>query len=337
MRTPLIRLLWIGRLGDLLAATPFFSALRAKHPCARIQLVTGQHGFAAASLIEGIDEVLLLRSAAHPIRNLVLCARLRRERADLLVDLNASFSRAGWILALCSSAEEKLAFAKGRGDSAFDRRIPTPADDEHVLERYRRLAEALGAAYEPRLRVRQDPESDSQAERAFAGLGLGEGLSVGLFAGNFKKFDNRWPEERFVELARLLKSKPGIKPFFLAGPGEEEPIRRLAASAGIPAAGPFPIRITAAFLRRTDLIVTNATGTAHLAAAVNTPTFSLLSRYTRTVWMYPGPGQEGLSGLARHFSVVSQSWTSCRDIPVKDAWSALQEALDYARRASSSR
>ncbi|MFA6031022.1 MAG: glycosyltransferase family 9 protein [Elusimicrobiota bacterium] len=327
----LIRLLWLGRLGDVLVATPLFAALRARFPAARIELVTGERGKSGAALVGDVDAVRVLRRLSHPLDDLLLAGALLSERADLLVDLNSAPSRSAWALAALSRARRRVAFARGRGDGLFDELVAAPDEREHMLARYARLAAALDAPYEPRLRVRLGAQEEASVEPVLRALSMGEGLRVGVFAGNFRKTDNRWPEERFVELGRRLLAR-GLRPVFLAGPGEQEPVQAIAAAVGggVPTAGPFPVGTTAAFLRRLDLLVTNATGTAHLAAAVGTPTFSVLSAYTRTVWMYPAAVQEGLPDLTRHFSAVSSSWTSCRDVTTDAAWPLLEEALSYA-------
>ena len=41
-----------------------------------------------------------------------------------------------------------------RGDRTFDRLIEAPREDEHMLDRYSRMARELNADYEPRMRVR---------------------------------------------------------------------------------------------------------------------------------------------------------------------------------------
>jgi heptosyltransferase-2/heptosyltransferase-3 len=327
----LVRLLWIGRLGDLLVSTPLLRALRLRFPGARLELVTGERGEAAAALLPDVGSVRVLRRAHRPLHNLALAARLASEPAGLLVDCNPAFSRAAWTLAALARARVKLAFRKGRGDSVFTDLVDAPAFDEHVLSRYARLAGALGADYEPRLAVRIPPRAEDDAEALLKASGLGgPGLLVGVFPGNFKKFDNRWPEENFAELARRASGIEGVRLAFLAGPGERESVLALAGRSGTraPVLGPLGLGVTAAVLRRLSLLVANATGTAHLAAAVGTPTFALLSRYTRTVWMYPAPCQPQSGG--GHFSVVSESWDSCRDISVERAWPELRRALEWA-------
>jgi len=338
----IIRLLWLGRLGDLLVSTPLIAGLRARFPGARLSLITGERGAAAAGLIADVDERLVLRRWTSPISNLFLAGRIASEEAGMLLDLNPAYSRASWALAALARSRVKLAFRKGRGDAIFTALVDPPGETEHMLSRYRRLADALGAPYEPRLRIRIPSGEDGRAAELLDSSGLGgKGLLVGVFPGNFKKRDNRWPKRKFAELMQGMLDQKDIRLFVLCGPGEEGPVRRLLAGLDrpVPALGPLPIGLTAALLKMTDLLVTNATGAAHLAVAAGTPTFSILSGYTRAVWMYPAPGLESeKTGIGpSHFSVVSPSWESCRDVPVSAARDELRRALDWvrSRRASS--
>lgn len=332
-----ILLLWIGRLGDVLIATPLFTALRRRFPEARITLVTAEAGAGAGALSPDVDELLVLRRFHRPLANLALAARLLRP-SDLLVDLNSAFSRASWTLARLARARRKAAFAKGRGDRAWDWLLEAPSETEHMLDRYARLAAALGAPYEPRLRVRLGERDLAAADALLASSRAPAGPLIGVHPGNFKKFDNRWPEEKFIELTERLLRR-GISTVYLAGPGEEGPVRRLVSRISRPpqVLGPLPIGPFSALLSRLDLLIVNATGTAHLACAVDTPTFSLRSRYVDTVWMPRAKDAHG----ARHYAAVSEEWESCRGISVDSAERALAEALAALpaapRRASSSR
>jgi len=368
-------LLWLGRLGDVLITTPVIASIRRRFPGARITFVTGEHGKGAAGLLKDIDETLLLRRFHHPLENLLLASRLMRSETDLLIDLNSAPSRAAAALLRLARAKITLGFAKDWGDSAMTHRLEAPSVTEHMLDRYARMAASLGADYDPRTRVNVSPEDKKLADAALSGLS-GKGGLVAVHPGNFKKYDNRWPSRNFVGLLDRLEGREDIRPFLLAGPGEKERVQAIAARLRrpVPVLGPLPLGVTAALLSRLRLFAGNATGTAHLAAAVGTPTFLLLGRYTNTIWMPTGKalclgrsaprpsgldevrtGTEGGSAVdsvpavepedaallpggivrleadmngARHFSVVSSSWGSCRDIPVDDAFEAFSAALE---------
>lgn len=301
-----ILLLWVGRLGDVLVSTPFLDGLRRAAPRARIVLVTAPAGEGGARLLDCVDEVAVVRKGARVLENAALLPVLAAP-ADLLVEMNSAPSSLSGLLARLARARVKTGFA----DLA-----EAPRDREHMLERYARLAAHLGFKPEAALRV---PVPEAAAAKAGALLSDLE-RPVAFFPGNFKKNENRWPEERFAELADRLAAAGGCSPYWLCGPGEEADVRRTAALAKtpLPVLGPYPLEVTAALLDASGLYVGNCTGVSHLAAAVGTPSFMVLAGYTAAVWA-PRSGQ--------HWSAVSPDWESCRPVTVDQAWAALQPAL----------
>ena len=317
--------LLVGRLGDLIVSTPFLRGLRERFPRAHIRLVVSAAAQEAARLIPFVDEVLPLHPYYRPGPNLRALAALRTGLQDLLVDLNPSFSKASAALAFLARAKVSAAFAKGRLDSLYALRAAPPGLREHVLDRYARLAALIGAPYEPRLEMRPTKEDERQADILINGLDAERSaLRVAIHPGNFKKFDNRWPEEKFAELANLLLDEAGLSLYFLAGPGEGETVRGITARLRrpVPVLGPVPVGLTAALLKRLDIFVCNITGTTHLAAAVGAPTFGLYAGYTHAVWRPRGE---------EHGGVISDSWDSCRGIPVADAFRGLQACMQKRR------
>ncbi|MBI5882014.1 MAG: glycosyltransferase family 9 protein [Elusimicrobia bacterium] len=321
-----IAALWIGRVGDLIVSTPVLRSLRRTFAGSRITLVASSACADAARLIPFVDEILLHCKLHRPLAALRLAAALRSRRWDLLVDLNPSFSKTSAALAALTRADTKLSFRKGRLDRVFTRQIPPPGEDEHMLDRYRRLAAAFGGDFEERTELALLPGHDKAAGWMLMEAGvLPDKLNVLIHPGNFKKYDHRWPEEKFAALTDLLLKEPDVRPVYLAGPGEEEAVRGILAHVSGPVhlLTPGPIGITAAAVRRFDLCVLNVTGTMHLAAALGIPTFGFYSGYAHKVWKPRGPG---------HTGPVSPTWTSCRDITVEDAFTALRAELDRLRR-----
>ncbi|MBI4677777.1 MAG: glycosyltransferase family 9 protein [Elusimicrobia bacterium] len=316
--------LWIGRVGDLIVSTPLLRSLRRAFPDARILLVTSEPCADTAGLIPFVDEVAVLRGFYRPMAAARLAAALLGRSWDLLVDLNPSFSKTSAALAALARARVRLSFKKGRLDRAFTRQVEAPGLAEHMLDRYRRLAAAFGGEFDERTELSLTSAHEKAAGWLLIEAGiLPDKLNVLIHPGNFKKFDHRWPQEKFAALTDLLLKEQDVRLVYLAGPGEEARVRGILAglSVAVPLIGPASIGVTAAVLRPFDLCVVNATGTMHLAAAVGTPTFGFYSGYADKVWRPRGP---------RHIGLVSRSWTSCRDITVEEAYAALRS--EFARR-----
>lgn len=320
--------LYLGRVGDLVVSTPLLRSLKIGFPRASLRLVTSAPCRDAAALIPFSDETLFAYRVLHPLKNLRLAAAMR-EPCDLLVDINPSFSRSSAALTALSRAPIKLSFTKPRLSRTYTHRIPPPAEREHMLDRFSRLAAELGIPYEPRTELRPTEQDERNGEELLKAT-LGENNAfprVLLHPGNFKKFDNRWPEEKFQRLTELILKNTNAQILFLAGPGEEPRVRNLLSSIprllagiplGVPLLPPAPLGVLAAAMRSTGLCLLNITGTIHVAAAVGTPTFGFYSGYTDAVWRPRG---------AIHSGCVSGSWQSCRSITVEEAWNALRQSL----------
>ncbi len=317
---------WLGRIGDVIVATPFLRALRRRLPGAEITLVLSHRCAQLAPLLPFADQITLIGPVHRPERHLMAAAGLLRRRFDLLVDLNSAPSRTSALVASVVRSKVKLAFRKGRWERAFTHLIPAAEEAEHMLDRYERLSRALGAGLERRFEVIVPPSAEAAAEKILPGRRDDKRLRVLIHPGNFKKFDHRWPEEKFAGLTAKLLADPGLQLFYLAGPGEGRRIAGILAKvpSPVPVLGPAPMGVVAELLRRFDLGIVNVTGTMHLAAAVGTPTFGLYSGYANAVWRPPGPD---------HGGCVSSSWISCRDITVDEAHAALRGALSQLRAA----
>ncbi|MDE2512113.1 MAG: hypothetical protein KGL74_13395, partial [Elusimicrobia bacterium] len=87
-----ITCVYIGRIGDVIVATPFLRALRRRFPKARIRLVAGARAAQVLPLIPFVDETAVLGRPAQVGAHLRLAWTLLREPCDLLIDLNSSFS-----------------------------------------------------------------------------------------------------------------------------------------------------------------------------------------------------------------------------------------------------
>ncbi|MFI5349769.1 MAG: glycosyltransferase family 9 protein [Elusimicrobiota bacterium] len=317
-----ITCVYIGRIGDVIVATPFLRALRRRFPRARIRLIAGYRAVQVLPLIPFVDERVVLGRPGQVGAHLKLALSLLREPCDLLVDLNSSFSKTSTLLARAVRARVSLAFEKGKGPRVFNRTIPAPTEREHMSERYGRLAEAVGASHGPDLELRVPPADDARAEKLLAPLLAADpsAFRVLIHPGNITRPPAFWPADRLTELCRRLQDDPTLRLFFLAGPGELETVRKISEALPRPApilpAAPLPV--VAGMVKRMNLLVGSLTSTTHLAAALGVPTFAFYEGYTQAVWRPRG---------ARHGGTVSATWSGVGSTTVDEAHAALKEHL----------
>jgi ADP-heptose:LPS heptosyltransferase len=277
-----LRLLAPG-LGDLIQRNIFLGLLRRAMPSAEIVLVVG------AREAERFGE--LFASSLLADRAIVcppdgpdeaLTAALAAERcAVCLIDPDSR--GLGAELAARCGIPERIGIPTGSRDDAYITRpaeLPRPALGRHDLYDYAvAVSRALGlhplprpADIVPRLRYR----------RRSAPRDAGVGPFVVLHPGGAKHWNRRWPLERFRALAtRIIAELDGQIALVGAEDEVEETdgltrtLLELHPDASVRSARGASIDATAALIDRSDLLVGNDSGPAHMAAALRTPSLVL--------------------------------------------------------------
>ena len=313
---PRILLIWIGRLGDLIIATPLIRALRRRFPRSRITMLVRHYVADVAALCDPSLEVISMPTLKHPGEVAGFIGKYLLRSHDICVDLNPSYSRTSGILASLSRAPQRVSFDKFRANRFYTDTVGAPAEDEHMLARYRRLADYFQAPFEERLVLTPKPENEAAAQAIMEKLRLDRSKKVvAIHPGNFKKFDHRWPEEKFIALSRRILETGKTEIIYLTGPGEEKEVKKILTSlpSSIKQAPVMTVPVMAAFMKKLDVLIVSATGTMHLAAAVGTPMISFHSGYTIKCWRpLNTPGE----------ALAASDWRSLRGISVEEAWQA---------------
>ncbi len=279
-------ILHFGQLGDSVLSLPAVEALRDHFDHARV-IVLASSSAAQIFRLAGFPEVWpvdRVRWKHAPARALVeiplLVARLYRERFDLAVDFH-TFSETS-LLAWAAGIPQRVAMLRPtRGIARLITHKPPMDDPDGVLlDRYCTVLAPLGIEVHDRHpRLTPPPDAITTAQQRLAALEpewhACEWLGICPGAGHPSR---RWPATRFVEVVRALRQQAGprFRALVFAGPEEAEAV--LAPFTQVP-----EVRIIrglnvpqlAAALARCRLLVTNATGPSHIAAAVGTPVVTI--------------------------------------------------------------
>lgn len=201
---------------------------------------------------------------------------LRAERYDAVIDLQRLAKSA--LLARAVGAERTIGFDRGRakeGSWLLHSERVTPADSarpmaDQALDFARHLGLHPGPA---RIGLPRWPDAEAWADQRLIGVESPVVLNIGA-----TKPANRWPAERWGELARRLKSELCVEPMLTGGPSDRPLADALLAQAGVPLhdfVGRTDLRQLSAILRRAQAVVSADTGPMHLAAAVGSPLVAL--------------------------------------------------------------
>jgi ADP-heptose:LPS heptosyltransferase len=119
------------------------------------------------------------------------------------------------------------------------------------------------------------------ADRVLAAAGIGDGPFIILAPAGHSS--DRWPPERFGQLAARLAADLGVSVLVEGAPADEPLLRSVAERAGFPGhprvrIGTDPLGVLAALLERARLLVGNDSAPIHVAEAAGTPTLYFAHR-----------------------------------------------------------
>jgi asparagine synthase (glutamine-hydrolysing) len=303
----------IGQLGDTIVSLPAMQAIRNRYPDARLTLLCDRHpgkSFVLASDLLGrsglFDEFLSYpvhedQNLSRPWSMAPVLAALRRRKFDAVVYLAPSLRSPAQI-----NRDRK--FFRLAGIRNFIGMTNFAALPEKISGKPLPQLPSEADLLLDRLRADGIPVSAPGQARADLRLGLSEETEVAGWLGRLP-FDNnrlwigvgpgskmpakRWPEERFHEVMAELIKEFDVWPVVFGGNEDAGLGDRLISAwgCGYNAAGALSLRGSAAALRHCALLLTNDTGTMHLAAVVGTRCVAVFSaREWPGMWFPYGAG-----------------------------------------------
>lgn len=275
--------------GETLFATPLLHALQRQRPGAFVAVLGVPR---CREVLEGNPDVQEFLELAAPrgVRAFLgqsrLIARLRQGRFDTAVLLRPSLSRA--LLLAQAGIPARIGFAQPKSAWLLTHRVPVPSRRRHKALEYLPLLEAAGLrAEEGWCRYVVTEEERRAAQRLLGSLGL-DGRPFAVLHPGANWAHKRWPVERFATLGDRLSAAGAA---VLVTSGADDAALAEAVTGGMRHdAQRLPpgtsLRQAAACLEQASLIVTNDTGIAHVAAALQRP---LVALFGPTSPAYTGP------------------------------------------------
>ncbi len=339
-------------MGSILLSGPAWKALRARHPGARLTLLTFRSNEPLARAMTVFDEVWTV-DPSRPVRMIAdaarLAWRLARRRFDAVLDVEF-FSNLSALVAWLARARVLAGFAsvKHLRSGLYDLRVPFGTQG-HVTSSFLEMARALG--YEGEL-----PTFDgvlcapAPLPERLEGLARGAGrdtsaerpvIAVAPEAGELFRH-RRWPAENYVRLIGALSETYGARILLLGAPADRAYV--CAVDAALPAsvdrvnlAGETSVPEILSLLPRVDLYIGNDGGLLHLAGASGAPTVSFFGPESPRLY---GPVGDSVALFFQGIpcspclNVYNSKESDCRDniclrtLSFETVWAVLRPRLD---------
>ncbi len=318
-----------ARIGDVLFSTPAIRGLRAAFPNACINALC--HPKRMDVLRHNPD---ISKLGAYGVWQHVRGLCLGRKEYDLVVIFAANRKVMAYARAV-GKRTVGFAEADGSANPRLDGAVPRPTTPLHAVDERMLLLQAIGIPAAGRGLVYCLGEED----RAFASSFMEHaGLQPGILAIGFQVagFPSRafrdWPEERFVELGRLIRQRVKAKILLFGDTHGAAKAKRIAADLGpdvLMLAGKTSLRQFAALMEACNAFVTTETGPMHLAFAVGVPTVALLHCITPATLLGPTAHAERhrLIQMEPPAGAACSKQLSLGEIRSDRAWKALVDIL----------
>ncbi len=297
-----ILIIRFGSLGDIVLTEPIVRQLRKAFPDSQIHYLTKSRFGELLSMFDGVDRVHLWESEATESK---LVSELRKVGFDRTIDLHNNIRSAK----IRSSLGAKWVSTRKEWFKRFASvRIKwLHTKPNHAIERYGRALESLGISTNldlPRLNVGEEFRM-KWAEFKVAGNIPEDYFVIAAGAAHDTK---QAPGELWDQVARLIADENGLRALLVGAPNEKASMEELKAKLGQNCAGVLceeSIGLSAAALERARFVLSNDSGSAHLAAALGKPTLALFGPTHPILGFAPRGARAGFYSVNEYCSPCS--------------------------------
>ncbi len=277
----------LDNLGDVVLTGPLIRGVRAAlRPEARLDVLASPGGATIAPLLPGVDDVLTWRASwqdanaslpQDPARELELVDTLRGYDAVLI---STSFSQSPWpaaYAAYLAGVGIRVAQSREFGGSLLTHWLLPAEDDEHAhqVDRSLRLAAAAGIASAGEHLELTRPDVPAPVEGEYV-----------LLAPGASAPSRRYPDFRAV--TEQLRAE-GLR-VLVTGPEKERPLLEEVSGGVDCLAGDLDVPGLVAAVDGAALVVTNNSGSMHVADALRVPSVVLFAGTERLSQYAPRAG-----------------------------------------------
>lgn len=286
-----MKILFIRRdnIGDLICTTPAIHAARGRFPDATIGVLINTYNADVIMNNPDINEIFVYEKAKHaPERkritvwweNFRTLQRVRRGKYDIAIGCG-SYSPRLARYTLLTGARKRIGYLRDFRDShGYNAPVLEPDLPVHEVEKVFHLLSALDITGVPPPMQIFPLEGEVQKVRDVLGAaGIRREKPLIAFHISSRRPENRWPAEKFIELARTIRNRKEAGIMLLWSPGSERnayhPGDDEKAEFIMRSVRPCPaayetraLRELVAALSVSDLLVCGDGGAMHIAAAL---------------------------------------------------------------------
>jgi ADP-heptose:LPS heptosyltransferase len=325
-----------NQLGDMLCSVMLFAAIRKKFPDAKITLVASPINYEIlfSEINPYIDDVLVYDKSTF-LHLLRFFKNLRNKNFDIgIVPSTVSVSRTSHFINYFSGAKIRVGVKRINDKynkvefllnikSSFDWDVRKLHQTDRNLEIGKQIGCSLTPEEKKKVIIKLSKEELSFAENFIKSNFSNNSKKIIAFHPGAGKKPNRWGEKNFVNLIEKLYNKFNCYILITSGSIDKEITDKIkneltAKKINCTILEDTPIRKVGAVILKTNLYITNDTGTMHVASFVNSKVIGLFGPTNGYEW---GP-------LNENGAYIQSRTPNINDITVKEVFEKAGELLN---------
>ena len=264
----------LGRIGDMILATPMFSAIKTKFPLCSLHVLTSRHNHSILKDNPYVDSVLIYEKSPDKVIKSIY--RINKQHYDCLIDPKDHYSRESNLIAFWSGAKLKIGLNQNNHNK-YDISI-SPQEKSKGLHYTQRCLKSLSyfgievPQIPPRPELFLNSESEIHINETLKGNS--EFVLINISASSP---DKMWQNEKWIEF--INKISTSNENLYIINPAshENEVNEILKKCPNVLSLKSESIMDAFSIISRAKLLVTPDTSLVHVAAAFNVPVLSLYS------------------------------------------------------------
>ncbi len=273
------------RIGDMVLSTAALKALRRVYPHARITVLASERNYEILKHNPKVDEILIYKGIPWFIRE------IRPRGYDLVIDPFLTFELRQAFMTWLAGGKYRIGFEEAGREIFFNIRGPVASPPKRMVDHLLDLTERLGGrkkGHEPEVFLSDTEIQWANEALAEKGISANE-LTIAIHPGAYYP-SQRWPAERFGELARRILAQCKANVILLSSRDEQTLLDEVEEIAGerVHAFSRLRLRELMALISKCDLFICNNSGPLHIASALKVPTVSMIGPTVTPLWLPSG-------------------------------------------------